>query len=154
MLLKGLIAGSAGTAALDLASYADMLLRGRPASELPATVVAKLANKLGLAAFASADDDASKSRRSALGALLGIGVGLGAGATYALVRPRVEGWLPWPVAGVILGAATLVASEGSATALGATDWGTWSKTDWIADIVPRTLYGITAAWVVESFYVA
>lgn len=56
--------------------------------------------------------------------------------------------------GVILGAVTLVMSEGSATALGATNWSTWSTwsaSDWISDIVPRTLYGLTTAWVVENF---
>ncbi len=151
MLSKGLLAGAAGTAALDLYSYGDMFVRGRPASELPATVIAKLATRLGFAAFADAADEATKNRRRALGTLLGYGVGLGAGVAYALIRPKAERFLPWPVAGVILGAATLVASEGSATALGATDWSTWSASEWASDIVPRTLYGLTAAWVVESF---
>jgi len=151
MLSKGLLAGAAGTVALDLFSYGDMLVRGRVASTLPSTVVQKLATRLGWGTCANADDDAAKNRRSSAGALLGYGVGLGAGVGYALVRPTFEGWLTWPVAGVILGAATLVASEGSATALGATDWRTWSAADWISDVVPRTLYGMTAAWVVESF---
>ncbi|GAC1303056.1 MAG: hypothetical protein NVSMB19_12820 [Vulcanimicrobiaceae bacterium] len=151
MLSKGLLAGAAGSVALDLFSYGDMFARGRAASELPATVAQKLAARVGLQRLANGDDDATKHRRSAAGALLGYAVGTGAGAGYALLRPRVERWLPWPVAGVILGAATLVASEGSATALGATDWRTWSASDWISDIVPRTLYGLTAAWVVETF---
>jgi len=67
------------------------------------------------------------------------------------LRPAFAGWLPWPLAGALLGAATLVVSEGSATALGATDWATWSTSDWIADIVPRTLYGLTVAGVCEAF---
>ena len=150
MIAIGLLAGAAGTAALDLASYADMLGRGRPPSELPATVVSKLAARIGLSSFANASDAAAKSRRSALGALFGYGVGLGAGVTYAALRPKVRAWLPWPIAGLIVGAATLVASEGSATALGATDWRTWSTTDWIADIVPRSLYGLTVALTIEK----
>jgi hypothetical protein len=58
--------------------------------------------------------------------------------------------LPWPIAGVLLGAATLVVSEGSATALGATDWSTWTTSEWLADVIPRTLYGLTVAYVVEN----
>lgn len=150
MVANGLLAGALGTAALDIYSYGDMAARGRPASELPSTVVAKIADRLGLHAFASAADDLAKSRRSGLGALFGYGVGLSAGVAYAALRPSVRNWLPWPIAGAILGAATLVASEGSATALGATDWRTWSTSDWIADIVPRTLYGLTAAWAVDA----
>jgi len=150
MLVRGLLAGAAGTAALEIVSYGDMLSRGRARSGLPARVVQKLAARAGFAAFAAAGDDVSQNRRSALGALFGYGVGLGAAVVYAYGRPRVERWLPWPIAGVMLGAGTLVASEGSATALGATDWRTWSVADWISDIVPRTIYGLTAAWVVDA----
>ena len=38
-LLLGLIAGAAGKAALDVTTYGDMLLRDRPASNVPAKVV-------------------------------------------------------------------------------------------------------------------
>ncbi len=151
MFAKGLVAGAAGTAALDLYSYGDIVVRGRAPSELPSSVVSKIAARFGRTSFANTDDAVTKHRRSGLGALFGYGVGLGAGVVYAKLRPEFESWLPWPVAGVILAAATLVASEGSATALGATDWRTWSPSDWIADIIPRTLYGLTTAWVVEAF---
>lgn len=151
MLAKGFVAGAARTLALDLFTYADMLVRGRAPSELPSTAVTKLAERVGLASFAHAGDDAAKNRRSSSGALLGYGVGLGAAIVYAAVRPKIAARLPWPIAGLILGAATLAASEGSATALGATDWTTWSPSEWLADIVPRALYGLTVAWVVESF---
>jgi hypothetical protein len=151
MLFRGLVAGAAGIAALDIFTYADMLLRARPASSLPSTVTQKLAETAGIGALANTEGEAPKNRRSGAGALLGYGVGLGAGIGYALLRPAVRGWLPWPVAGVILGAATLVASEGSATALGATDWSTWSAAAWISDIVPRAVYGLTVAAVVDRF---
>ncbi len=149
MIARGLLAGAAGIVALDAFSYADMLVRGRPASELPATTVQKLAAKFGLGALANDGDDATKSRRSGAGAILGYGVGLGSAIVYSTIRPAVEDWLPWPLAGAILGAATLVTSEGSATALGATDWSTWSLADWVSDILPRTLYGLTVAYVCE-----
>jgi hypothetical protein len=149
MIAKGLLAGAAGITALDVYTYLDMLVRARPASEVPSTVVAKLAEKLNVSPLASNEGELPKNRRSGAGALLGYGVGLGAGVVYCAVRPAFESWLPWPLAGALLGAATLVASEGSATALGATDWSTWSASDWAADIVPRTLYGLTVAYVCE-----
>jgi len=54
MLLKGLLAGAAGTFVLDAVSYIDMFARGRPSSELPATVVQKLAQRSGLESLATA----------------------------------------------------------------------------------------------------
>jgi hypothetical protein len=149
MIARGLLAGAAGIVALDAFSYADMLARARPASGLPATTVLKLARKFGIGPLASDDGEAPRNRRSGAGALLGYGVGLGSAIAYSTIRPAVEDWLPWPIAGAILGAATLVTSEGAATALGATDWGTWSLVDWISDIVPRALFGLTVAYVCE-----
>jgi hypothetical protein len=149
MIAKGLLAGASGTLALDLYTYLDILARARPPSEVPSSVVQKLAEKLGLEPLAQAEGDAPKNRRSGAGALLGYGIGLGAGIAYCAIRPAFESWLPWPIAGVLLGGATLAASEGSATALGATDWKTWSASDWASDIIPRTLYGLTVAYVCE-----
>ncbi len=149
MIAKGLLAGAAGTIALDVFTYADMLVRARPASVLPSDVTQRLAQRLGIAALASAEGAEPKNRRSGAGALLGYGVGLGAGFVYAAVRPPFRDWLPWPLAGLILGGVTLVVSEGSATALGATDWSKWSAADWAADILPRSLYGLVTAYVVE-----
>ncbi len=151
MVAKGLLAGAAGTAALDIFTYLDMLVRGRPASQLPSDVTKILAQRLGIEPLASDEGDTPKNRRSAGGALLGYGVGLGAGVAYAAMRPAFREWLGWPVAGVLLGGATLIASEGSATALGATDWSTWSPGEWAMDIIPRTLYGLTVAYVIEQF---
>ncbi len=149
MVLRGLLAGAAGTMALDVYTYGDMTVRGRAASEVPAKTAGALAERVGLDAFAHGDDDATKNRRSGAGALFGYGVGLGAGLGYALVRPAFQSWLPWPIAGLALGLTTLVLSEGSATKLGATDWSQWTFADWISDIVPRSLYGLTVAAVLE-----
>jgi hypothetical protein len=149
MIARGILAGASGILALDTYTYFDILVRGRASSELPSTVVRKLSEKFGLASLASDEGEKPKNRRGGAGALLGYGVGLGAAIAYSEVRPATEAWLPWPIAGAILGAATLVASEGSATKLGATDWSTWSAADWISDIVPRTLYGLAVAYVCE-----
>ena len=42
-LILGAIAGAAGTMALDVAGYADMAIRGRTPSDLPAEVIRRLA---------------------------------------------------------------------------------------------------------------
>ena len=149
MLAIGILAGAAGTLALDIYTYFDILSSARPPSTLPSDTVKKLAEK-GNIALLSADDEDAGNRRSGAGALLGYGVGIGAGIGYAAARPAFEAWLPWPIAGVLLGAATLAVSEGSATALGATDWSEWTPSEWLADIIPRTLYGLTVAYVVEN----
>jgi hypothetical protein len=47
-LLKGAMAGAAGTTALNAVGYGDMALRGRPASSTPDQVVEQLATRLGL----------------------------------------------------------------------------------------------------------
>ena len=150
MIAQGLLAGAAGTLALDIYTYADIFATARPASSLPSTTVQKIAEQFDITGLAGDGDDAS-NRRSGAGALLGYGVGLGAAAGYAFVRPLFRSWLPWPIAGALLGAATLVVSEGSSTALGATDWSQWTPSEWLADIVPRTVYGLTVAAVCERF---
>ncbi len=149
MIAAGLLAGAAGTLALDIYTYADIFATARAPSSLPSTTVQKLAEQLDIPGLASDDGDAPKNRRSGAGALLGYGVGLGAGVGYAMLRPFVRDWLPWPLAGVLLGASTLVLSEGSSTALGATDWSQWTPAEWMADIIPRTIYGLTVAFVIE-----
>jgi hypothetical protein len=76
-IFAGLLAGAAGTTALNAATYADMALRGRPPSQVPEQVVDRLGLPLGEGAAAS-------NRRQAVAALLGIGVGVGVGAAYGL----------------------------------------------------------------------
>ena len=97
MLAEGLVAGAVGTAALDMYTYADILVRGRATSELPSKVVQKLAERVRFTTFAQDDSEPANNRRSGAGALVGYGVGLGAGLAYACIRPKVS-WLPWPIA--------------------------------------------------------
>ena len=149
MLATGLLAGAAGTLALDLYTYLDIFVSGRAPSSLPATTVAKIAERTGLSALAG-EEEAAANRRIGAGALLGYGVGIGGGVGYALLRPPCERWLPWPVAGLILGLSTLGISEGSSTALGATDWSKWTASEWLADVVPRAIYGLVVGYVCEN----
>jgi hypothetical protein len=132
-LLDGLLAGAAGTAALNATTYADMVLRNRPPSELPQQMVDALAQKAGL-------PPPKEHRRTGLGALLGYADGFTAGTILGVIRPSIPN-VPWYVAALGLAAFTMVMSEGTATAMGRANPRTWSATAWIADLVPRFIYG-------------
>jgi hypothetical protein len=134
-------AGAAGTAVLNATSYADMAIRGRPASELPDKMVTALAKRAGLPA-------PEGPRQTAIGALLGYADGFGAGAVYGLLRPAMRR-VPWFLAGIGLAALTLVLSEGTATAMGQTNPREWGFEGWMEDIVPRCLYGCVTALTYE-----
>lgn len=152
--LQGMAAGAVGTAALDIVSYADMALRGRPASQVPAHVAGALAAKVGIrlsAADAGANDDSSAdNRRSGIGALLGYATGLGIGAAYGVLRPYVRA-LPLPVAGVGATLAAMATSDVPATALGVTDPRSWSARDWTLDVGFHLAYGLATAIAFEAF---
>ena len=161
-IVAGLAAGAAGTLALNVASYMDMLVRGRPASKLPGQVAGRIADEVGLpldfdlgdTGDAGADESAAResevaNRQEALGALLGYSNGLGIGLAYAIVRlvlPRPPTWL----AGAMLGALAMASSDVPATRLGLTDPQTWSGADWMADVVPHMAYGVVAALTFEA----
>lgn len=148
MIGRSLLAGAAGIVVLDGVTSLDQFVRARPPSDLPNAVVQKLAQNLGISGLASEEGDAPKNRRSGAGPLVGYAVGLGAALAHGMVRPATR-WLPWPLAGILLGGATLVASEGTATALGATDWGKWTAAEWLSDIIPRAAYGLTVVYVCD-----
>ena len=85
---RGAAAGAVGTVALDITTYADMLIRGRPSSNVPAQVAEKLTQAVGvdLAADAGGSGGEGKDgaaaqaqeqqRLSGLGALMGYATGL------------------------------------------------------------------------------
>lgn len=162
-IVAGLAAGAAGTLALNVAGYFDMLVRGRSASTLPGDVAGRLADEIGLPldfdldvddAVAEAGDDSEDddrdvdqrvaNRQEALGALLGYANGLGIGVAYGIVRlvlPRPPAWL----AGALLGGLAMAASDYPSTRLGLTDPQTWTSADWLADIVPHMAFGVVTA---------
>lgn len=164
-IIAGAIAGAAGVVALNAVSYLDMLLRGRPASDLPARVAGKLAEEMGLPLDMSSDadeeiddgdedtddeePDAPANRREALGALLGMANGVGIGVCYAIVRlilPTPPTWL----AGTALGAAAMAASDYPATRLGLTEPRDWTATDWASDVLPHMAFGVVTAIAFEA----
>ena len=145
--LMGAVAGAAGTLALDMASYADMAVRGRPASSVPARLAAVLADRFGISQLSTdkaASDEKARNRQSGVGALLGYVTGLGVGTAYGLLRPHVRG-VPTPLAGVGVGLAAMAASDIPIVALGVSDPATWGVSGWLSDLVPHLAYGIVTA---------
>ena len=165
-IIAGAIAGAAGVVALNAAGYLDMLVRGRPASDMPARVAGKLADEMGVPLDFDTDDelevegaeadeaddvepDAPANRREAIGALLGMANGIGIGVAYGIVRlilPRPPAWL----AGTALGAAAMAASDYPPTRLGLTEPRYWSATDWASDVLPHMAFGIVTAVAFEA----
>ena len=140
--ILGTIAGAAGTMALDVTTYGDMLLRGRSASGVPAQAAGILADKAGInLAAGGASPEQAESRRSAIGALLGYLTGAGIGTVYGLVRPRL-GTLPTPLAGAAVGLAAMAASDVPIARLGVSNPAEWAPEDWAADLLPHLAYGI------------
>src|SRR6266568_9426341 len=90
-ILKGTVAGAVGTVALNVATYGDMVIRGRPSSSAPAQMVSTLARFVGLAPATQdggTQDQTAQNRESGLGALLGYVNGLGTGIAYGLLRTQ------------------------------------------------------------------
>ncbi|MFB4304883.1 hypothetical protein [Actinomadura sp. GTD37] len=141
-LTRGLVAGAAGTTALNMVTYLDMAVRGRPASSTPERSVEKIADMTGVEL---GDGEKAENRKAGLGPMLGFGTGLGAGLAYGVLTGRRG--VPLPVAAVLLTALAMVGSSAPMTALGLTDPREWSATDWAVDAVPHLAYGAVAAGV-------
>src|SRR5215472_9714034 len=148
-LLSGAAAGAAGTTALDVITYLDIAVRGRPTSTTPERTVEAMARLFGLTVPGSGDTLAN--RLVGLGALTGyaagIGMGLILGLAYAL------GWRPRLVVAVLVATAiALIGTNGPMTVLGVTDPRTWSIVDWISDLIPHFGYGVVTALVLHYLY--
>ena len=148
--LRGLAAGATGTVALDVATYADMAIRGRPSSETPTKVAGTVAESTGVNLAPEGNAETAKHRKSGIGALIGYVTGLGIGATYGVVRPRLAG-ASIPLAGAALGLAAMAASDVPATVTGATDPRSWGASGWRADLLPYLACGVVTALTFEAF---
>lgn len=160
-IVAGAIAGAAGVLALNVTSQLDMLVRGRPASDLPTRVASKLADEIGLPLDFDDDTEPEGSageagggqllanRQQALGGLLGATRGVTIGVLYGLARlivPRPPAWL----SGAALGSLAMAAAEYPQARLGATEPRDWSATDWIVDVLPHMVYGVATALTFEA----
>jgi hypothetical protein len=147
-LLRGAAAGAAGTAVLNAVTYLDMVVRGRGASSTPEDSVEKLAETAHV--HIPGDGETRQNRLQALGALLGLAAGMGAGAAGGLVR--ASGYRSsTPVGTALTALGVLVAANGPMTALGITDPRTWSAADWISDLVPHVAYAVVVRTTLDAF---
>jgi hypothetical protein len=142
-LVRGALAGAAGTTALNAVTYLDMVLRGRPASSTPEDTMDRLSAATGVAV--PGDEKHRPNRLSGLGALLGILTGTAVGAGYGLMH-RSGRRPPGALGAVGVGVAAMVGSTVPMMITGVTDPRTWRPADWAADVVPHLAYGaVTAA---------
>lgn len=151
-LLTGMLAGAAGTTALNATTYLDMAVRGRPPSTTPEQTVRKGETVIGVSLSSEGpDSEPAESRRSGIGALLGIAAGVGTGAVYGLLRPRLG---RAPLAVLSLGAA-VGANIGPLlpmAVLGVTDPREWTLDSWLTDLLPHLAYGAVTAAAFEAMH--
>jgi hypothetical protein len=147
-LLRGAAAGAAGTTALNAVGYLDMATRGRAASSTPEQTVEKLAAKAGVSI--PGDPQTRSNRVQGLGPLTGIGAGVGIGALVGLVRAL--GYRSQPLVGTgLITVGVLASTNGPMTVLGVTDPRTWTRTDWISDVVPHVAYAAVVKTTMDAF---
>ncbi len=142
-VLAGAAAGAAGTTALNMTTYLDMVVRGRGASSTPEDSVERLA--AGVHVTIPGDEQTRANRVQGLGALLGLLTGTALGAGVGAVR--ASGVRLPPVAAALATAlGAMVAANGPMTVMKVTDPRTWSLADWASDVVPHLAYGaVTSA---------
>jgi hypothetical protein len=151
-LLKGTVAGAVGTVALNIATYADMAIRGRSSSSAPAQMVGTLARFVGLAPATQdgeKQDQTAQNRESGLGALLGYVNGLGTGVVYGLVRSQLEE-VPIPLASIGVGLTAMAASDVPLIALRVSNPKTWGVSGWLSDVIPHLIYGLVTVSTYEA----
>lgn len=143
----GMLAGAAGTTALNAATYLDMAVRGRPASSTPQQTIERAAALMGVTL---PHDKRTKALESGLGALLGALAGVGAGAALGAMRGLTGH--PRSRTGTIATAwaMAMVIGNGPMTVLGVTDPRQWTPVDWAADIVPHVAYAVAAGTTLEA----
>ncbi|HEX5370372.1 MAG TPA: hypothetical protein VFY10_13230 [Dehalococcoidia bacterium] len=144
-LVIGVVAGGFGTLLLNIVTYLDMLLQGRPASSAPEELAGRLAEKAHIDRLASGNTaQEAQARRSATGALLGYSTGLGLAVGYSALR--LTGLQPNAlVSGIGLGLAAMASSDVPLTVTGVSNPKQWSLRSWVSDVVPHVAYGIATA---------
>ncbi|HEX6799884.1 MAG TPA: hypothetical protein VF116_19390 [Ktedonobacterales bacterium] len=149
--LRGLGAGAAGTVTLNIVTYGDMALRGRPPSSTPqhiAATLARWARLLPLEDVPGSNPPQAQHRETAFGALMGYATGLGVGALYGVLQPRVN--LPLVVGGLAAGMLTEAASDSTAIAIAGSNPKTWGLSGWLEDLIPHAAYGLMVALVYRA----
>ncbi len=139
-VVHGVIAGAAGTTALELATHLDMAVRGRPASTTPQQTVERLTRLLRVPL--PRDPLVRDARLTGAGALLGAAAGVGVGAVLGVVHGTLR-----QGGAATVGTAWILAmlvGNGPMTVLGVTSPRAWTREDWLADVVPHLAYALAA----------
>jgi uncharacterized membrane protein len=139
---RGLVAGAFGDVLLNAATYVDMALTGRAASDTPGRTVERAAGAVGIPV------PTDEPRLEAYGALGGMSVGLGLGVVSSMARSAGVR-LPAPLGAVAIGGLAMAASGGGMTATGVTDPREWTASDWTRDVVPHLAYGIGVRYAMD-----
>ena len=150
-IARGALAGAAGTTALNAATYLDMALRGRPASDSTQQLVEETADKAGFSI--PGDKDERGNRLQGLGPLSGIAVGVAVGAVAGLAHralARRGHSLPPVVEVPFIGAVAMTLSDVPLKLLGISDPAAWAAKDWASDAIPHLLYGAVTYSVLQS----
>lgn len=147
-LALGAAAGAAGTTALNAVTYADMVLRARPASSTPETTVERLADDVPGDVPGEGED--RTNRVSALGALTGIASGVAVGVAYGALRGAGVR-LGVPAGALVTTVGALAGTNGPMAALGVSDPRAWDADSWVTDVVPHIAYGAVTAAVFAAF---
>jgi hypothetical protein len=142
-LLRGAVAGAAGTTALNAATYLDMAVRGRATSSAPQDLVEAVADRADIEIPGKGDE--RDNRLAGLGPLSGIGVGVAVGAAAGLLLGALRARRvtpPAPVAVALIGAAAMASSDVPLKLFGISDPSEWAAAEWAADAVPHLVYGL------------
>ena len=142
-MLRGAAAGAAGTTALNVVTYLDMAVRGRPASSTPERTVERLAESAQLRVPGYGETQAN--RLEGLGALTGLVAGVGVGGLLGLAR--ASGFRAGTLLTTLI---VLVSTNGPMTVLRVTDPRTWSVVDWISDLVPHVAYAAVVTTTMDA----
>ena len=146
-ILSGAAAGAAGSAALNAATYLDMIVRGRPASSTPEKTVEAIEDRAP--GTIPGDDETRHNRVSGFGALSGLVTGVAVGAVIGALRQA--GVRPHPLVGAALTGLTVMAiTDGAMARLGVTDLSELGPSDWVADLLPHLTYGAVTWSVLEA----
>jgi hypothetical protein len=146
-LVRGAVAGAAGTTALNVVTYLDMAVRGRGSSSTPEQTVETISEKAHVPI--PGDEETHGNRVAGLGPLMGLAVGVAGGmalgAVHATgVRP------PLPVTALATAGGVMAGADAPMALLGISDPRSWSLPDWLSDAVPHAAYGFVTAWTLRE----
>ena len=79
---------------------------------------------------------------------MGYATGLGVGALYGVLQPRIN--LPLAAGGLVAGLLAEAASDGTAIAFAGSNPRTWGLGGWLEDVIPHAAYGLMVALVYRA----